>query len=436
MSVRSARNLTSSPKTWFARRVVWLTRGFEVLALGAKGFWALTCAILISVLPGHAQPPSPQEAPWDGLDMLVQVLTESEAPFSAPAHLDLSKIAPADALLIVSPRKPLPVTALTTFLREGGRVALFDDVGAGDRLLSAYQVGRVPVPQGAGPALRGDPSLLIAYPASEHPLVSSVSLLLTNRASELKHPELRPVFTFGRTHRALVLAGAVGSGRLVAAGDGSLLINQLMRIPAHRRFAANLIAYLTAPGGRIWLVGPDTNFEGTYGQPSMALTRLENWLRKLAKPDFPPAVLWLFSLALAGIAIMVGAGVLPRKSPYVNPKLFPSADVFAGFAGRIAAVEREGLPLLWPLLDYRQEFKAELAHRLSLAEGFRREEALSQARSRLPTEEARDLEALLRDLDALSMHDGDAKRQIPVSELRNVVGRGERILARLGNNKT
>jgi hypothetical protein len=385
---------------------------------------------------GHGQDSQPS---WDGLDTLAGVVAKAKLPFSAPAHLDLAQITPGDAVLIVSPRHSLPVQGLTTFLREGGRVALFDDVGAGDRLLSAYQVGRMAVPAGAAPALRGDPSLLIAYPASEHPLVTGVSLLLTNRASELRHPDLRPVFTFGRSGRALMLAGAVGAGRLVAVGDGSILINQLMTAPSHRRFAENLVEYLARPGGRLWLVGPTTTFEGTYGNPALALSRLESWLKRLSRPDFPPGVLWLLSLALAGIAIVVSAGALPKRSPYVSPELFPAADVFAGFAGRIAAVEREGVSLLWPLLDYRRELEAELSHRLSLSAGFGRSEAVAAAQKRgLASQEVRALEGLLDELDALAAQGGvgEARRRIRVSELRNVVRKGEELLAKLGNDKT
>ncbi|MFT3922375.1 MAG: hypothetical protein QM778_07570 [Myxococcales bacterium] len=379
------------------------------------------------------------EPAWDGLDALTTVLTESQVPFSAPDHLDLSRLTPDDAVLIVSPRQSLPVQGLTTFLREGGRVALFDDVGAGDRLLSAYQVSRVPVPAGSAPALRGDPSLLIAYPASEHPLVAGVSLLLTNRASELRHPDLRPVFTFGRSHRALMLAGAVGGGRLVAVGDGSVLINQLMAAPSHRRFASNLVSYLARPNGRIWLVGPNTTFEGSYGSPALALSRLENWLKRLARPDFPPAVLWLLSVALAGIALVVAAGALPRRSPYVSPELFPESEVFAGFAGRIAAVEREGVSLLWPLLDYRRELEAELTHRLSLGGGFERAEALQSAKRRgLSASDVQAFGNLLDELESLAAQGGvgESKRRIRVSELRNVVRKGEELLAKLGNDKT
>jgi hypothetical protein len=385
----------------------------------------------------HAQ--SPDEPAWDGLDRLSAVLREAQIPFSAPNELDLAQISAGDSLLIVSPRQALPVHGLTTFLREGGRVALFDDVGSGDRLLSAYQVGRRPVPAGSAPALRGDPNLLIAYPASEHPLVSGVSLLLTNRASELKHPDLRPVFTFGRSKRALMLAGAVGAGRLVAVGDGSILINQLMSVPSHRRFAQNLIAYLTRPGGRLWLVQPDTSFAGSYGSQPLALSRLDAWFKRLSHPDFPPGVLWLLSVALAGIALVVAGGSLPRRSPYVSPDLFREADVYAGFAGRIAAVEREGLSPLWPLLDYRRELEAELALRLSPGVTQERRELLRAAQARgLSSAQVRELGALLEQLDDLAGEagGGEPRRQIRMSELRNVVRKGEELLAKLGNDKT
>ena len=90
-------------------------------------------------------------------------------------------------------------------------------------------------------------------------------------------------------------------------------------------------------------------------------------------------MLWLLSLALAGIALVVAAGALPEAFALGAPGTLPETEVFAGFAGRIAAVEREGVSLLWPLLDYRREFEAELARRCPLSGGFERNEALQMA---------------------------------------------------------
>jgi hypothetical protein len=376
------------------------------------------------------------ESGWDGLDQLLRVADEAGIQLKGGAKVDLSAVSPADALLIVGPVHALPVTSLTTFLREGGRVALFDDFGAGDRLLSAYQVGRTPVSAGELPALRGDANLLVAYPASEHPLVEGVSVLLTNRAVALHHPELRPVFTFGRSNQALVLAGAVGGGRLVAVGDASILINQLMNVPAHRRFAKNLLEYLARPAGQIWLIGPDTDLSGSYGSKKTGLSRIDGWLRRFSHPDLPPAVLSLIALALCGIAVVLAVGTLPRRSPYVRPDLFPQAMVFAGFAGRVAAAERDGVNLVWSLLDYKRELEAELTHRLGLEGPFDPRAALKAAKQLgLKENDLRELGELLSRLDRLaSEQDAEEKKtRIGVSELGNVVRKGEELLGRVGN---
>jgi hypothetical protein len=375
---------------------------------------------------------------WDGLDQLERVASEAGVLLKTGPKVDLAQLSSADALLIVGPTSALPVTSLTTFLREGGRIALLDDFGSGDRLLSAYQVARSAAPTEDVPALRGDSRLLVAYPASEHPLVEGVSMLLTNRAATLQHPELKPVFTFGRSQKALVLAGAVGGGRLVAVGDASVLINQLMSLPAHRRFSKNLLEYLARPGGRIWLIGPDTELAGNYGARRAGLSRIDGWLRRLSHPDLPPAVLSLIGLSLCGIAVVLAVGTLPRRSPYVRPDLFPQALVFAGFAGRVAAAEREGVNLAWSLLDYKRELEAELTHRLELDGPFDPREAVRIARARgLSEADSRALSELLARLGKLaSEHDADEKlARVDGNELGNVVRQGEQLLGRVENSQ-
>ncbi|HEX6243871.1 MAG TPA: DUF4350 domain-containing protein, partial [Polyangiales bacterium] len=175
--------------------------------------------------------PAPAAAPaWDGLERLTELAAENEIALTRVRTLALSKVTARDALLIIGPRKHLPVSSLSAFLREGGRVALLDDFGSGGRFLAAYQVEREEAPR-AGPSLRKDARLLLAYPRAEHPLAEGVPVLLTNEASALRHPDLKPVFVFGHSRHALALAGAVGAGRLVAIGDASLLINQLLVLP-------------------------------------------------------------------------------------------------------------------------------------------------------------------------------------------------------------
>ncbi len=376
--------------------------------------------------------------PWDGLSELQRVAVAAGVELKVSAHVDLTKLTPLDALLIVGPNQSLPVAPITAFLRGGGRVALLDDVGSGERLLSAYQVTRKPASSEGVPALRGDSSLLIAYPASEHPLVEGVPLLLTNRATELQHPDLRPVLTFGRTTRALVLAGAIGSGRLVAVGDSSVLINQMLAIAAHRRFARNLLEYLARPGGHVWLVGPATEIRGGYGGSKATFSQLDEWLRRASHPDLPGNALIVLALATLAVSCVFGLSLLPRRSPYVRPDLFPKSTVFAGYSGRVAVGAQAGVNLVWSLLDYKRELEAELAHQLSLGGPFDPSLAVARAKAAgLSASEASELEGLLSSLSSLGhAMDGDGPpTRIGAGDLGNVVRKGERLLARLGNER-
>ncbi|HEX5656594.1 MAG TPA: DUF4350 domain-containing protein [Polyangiales bacterium] len=394
--------------------------------------WSLAAWLLGSVVAGS---PAVAQTAWDGLETLTSLAKEAEIPLLTPAALDLAQLTPRDALLIVSPESALPTNAFTTFLRDGGRVALLDDFGSGERLLSAYQVQRLTAPIDQVPALRDDPNLLVAYPASEHPLVEGVDLLLTNRASALRHRDLKPVFTFGRSEAALVLAGAVGAGRLVAVGDGSVLINQLLALPEHQRFAKNLLGYLQRPGGRLFLIAHDTSFEGTYGGSSgYGLSYVDGFLKRVTHPDLPPGVLSLLSFGLCAIAAVMVAGSLPRRSPYVRNELAPR--VHAGFAGRVSLRERDAPNLVWTLLDYKRELASELTRKLSLPPSPSVATVLAALRQRGWQEpQLSELNGLLSRLEQIaSATESDPKPpRIRVSELRNVVRQGEELLTRLGN---
>lgn len=378
----------------------------------------------------HAQPH------WDGLESLIRAARGAGSELVVSDTLDFAKLETRDALLISGPVDTLPVSALTAFLRDGGRIALLDDFGSGERLLAAYQVQRLPAPKDV-PLLRNAEGLAIAYPASEHPLVEGVDLLLTNGATALAHDDLKPVFTFGHTDRALVLAGAVGAGRLVAVGDASLLINQMMTLPSHRRFAANLIAYLKRPSGRLLLVDAHTRFQGSYGaNNARALAHVDSFLKRVARPNLPPGVLSLLSVGLCVIAAVIVVGTLPRRSPYARSELVPRAAVYAGYAARVSLDERAAPNLIWTLLDYRRELHTELLRRLGLHAPTGSAALAEHAQRRgLSAEHAAELKALLARLEELALK-ADAHATPPrirVGELRNMVRQGEELLTRLGN---
>jgi hypothetical protein len=361
---------------------------------------------------------------WDGFDQLLTLAESAGVDLVQVNKLSLAEVSARDALLIVGPHKQLPVTALSAFLREGGRIALLDDFGSGGRFLSAYQVERGEAPQG-GPALRSDPRLLLAYPRSEHPLAEGVPVLLTNEASTLRHPDLKPVFVFGHSERALALAGAVGAGRLVAIGDASLLINQLMMLPAHQRFARNLLEYLSRASGRVWFLGPDAELVGSFGDPErQGSAFLDAWLKRVAHPDLPPSVLLLIAFSLAAIGAVIALTTLPRKSPYLRAALFPDDSVYAGFAGHVALSRQTGSNLMWPLLDLRQELITELTTQLALGSPFDNEAAMKAAAELgLDKNECRRLGALLSRLSELAAaQDEERKKGRPSpSELTELV---------------
>lgn len=396
---------------------------------------ALAAALLAAAACWPSARARAQQA-WDGLERLVALADAAHVELVAPRSLSLSQVSERDALLLVNPQRPLPVGALSTFLREGGRIALLDDFGSGGRFLSAYQVERLPAPR-TGPALRDDPRFLIAYPRSDHPLAEGVPLLLTNEASVLRHPDLKPVFVFGRGEQALALAGAVGAGRLVAVGDASLLINQLLSLPSHERFARNLLEYLSVSGGRVWLIGPQTALSGSYGErDKQGLAWLDGWLKRVAHPDLPPGVLTLMAFALAAIAALVALNALPRKSPYLRAALFPEDTVYAGFAGRVALAKLPGSNLLWPLLDLKQELEAELAHRLGMTGAFDAERAVREAARRgVPKQR---IEGLLSELSELATRaDGEGERKlVTAAELSRIVREAEQLFIQLGTERT
>ncbi len=423
-SISNLRALAQKAFWYDVRHVRFLSRDRWLMCLA---LWA--AAIICSTA---------RAAEWDGLSELAKVAREAGVDLRSQDTVDLSKLSITDALLIVGPRQSLPVAPITTFLREGGRVALLDDVGSGERLLSAYQVSRRVPDTGQVPALRGDKALLVAYPASEHPLIEGVPLLLTNRAAELHHPDLKPVLTFGRTPRALVLAGAIGAGRLVAVGDASVVINQMLSIPAHRRFAKNLLEYLSRPSGRIWLVGPTTELQGSYGTRRSSLSRLDEWLRKAAHPDLPGNAVIVLALAALAVSCVFGLSLLPRRSPYVRPDLFPKSMVFAGYSGRVAVAAQPGVNLVWSLLDYKRELEAELSYRMKLGGPFDPQQVVKRAREvGLSAADALELENLLSSLSALgqTMDSDGTPARIGAGDLGNVVRKGERLLSRLGNER-
>jgi hypothetical protein len=379
----------------------------------------------------------PASDSWNGLSQLVQAARDMGVRVDTPARLDVGTLRATDALLIVYPTGPLPVEGLSGFLKAGGRIGLADDFGTGASLLSAYQITRRAPDAAASLRLRGNDALLVARPSSAHPLTEGVGALVTNHPQQVFHRELDPLFSFDRTGSALVLAGAVGRGRLVAVADPSTLINNMLQFRGNRRFAANLVRYLAhGPDGRIVLVTGATPIVGRFGEPGAdrPLHDLRSALEKLARATLPPAAVQLSAVVLSAILLLVAATALPRHTPYDGRGMFARAPHSGGLVGRIDFFRDGKSDFLQPTMVYKFELEGEIVRRMGLSTKTNLRDVLAALRARgVPEATLTTTRALLIELDALHQRQDRPPNPPRVTAARfgDMVRRGEALLARL-----
>lgn len=412
----------------------------------APRFPALAVLVLGALLglPGGARAQgdyAPDSRAWNGLSELRSLASAAAIEIDSPARLDLSRVSPNDAILLVYPTVDLPTRSLGRFLRAGGRVALADDFGRGTDLLSTFGIRRTRAGGQHALHLRGNPNLPVAEPAAHlhHPLTSGVRALLTNHPATLAHPELQPLIGFP-DGGAVVLVGAVGDGRLVAISDPSVLINNMLGFRGNRAFASNLLRYLEAGrGGRIWLVTGATPIVGRFGRPDAPLPRVQGWLDDIASADAPPMALTLGALLLVALFVLVATSSLPRRSPYRGSAMLPAPAPSGGFVGRVDFFRRRPAHLLHPLMVYKFELEGELVRRLGLRGRPLLRDVLRALRTRgVPDEEVDAARQLITELDRLREQQDrpGGPPRIRERQLRRMVETGERVLAALGGERT
>lgn len=409
--------------------------------------WIATAALLVTVsLAGGrhaaAQPRADEDfategAGWRSVSRLMAIARERSEHVEVADRLDIGTLSPNDALLILHPREPLPSGPLTEFLRSGGRVVLADDFGAGDSLLATFQIGRASPNADRALALRGNPELLVARPRGTHRLASGVRALVSNHPAMVYHRALSPIFELSEGE-ALVLAGAVGSGRLVVLSDPSVLIDNMLELRGNRVFAENLVDYLDDDrGGRLFVVGPNARIVGRFGEPGAdrPLHDLRTSLERAATFELPPLALRVASFALAAIAILLALGALPRRSPYRSERMFARAPAQGGFVGRVLFFARNPGNLFQPLMVYKLELEAQILERLSLTGPTRLRDVLDAMRARgMKDHEVNAMRTLLLTLDELreQMDRPTGPPKVAPARFRSLIATGERLLARIG----
>jgi hypothetical protein len=399
---------------------------------------AIVIAAWLSAAPGLAQEDfAPEGDAWNGISHLIRMAREQQIQVRLVDRLDAGTLQPRDALLMLGPENAPSSSPVTAFLRAGGRVALADDYAAGDSLLATFQISRrEPTPDRA-PQLRGNAALLVARARGHHRLTSGVRALVTNHPTVVSHRELAPIFELSEGE-AVVLAGAVGEGRLVAIGDPSVLINNMMDLSGNRQFAENLLAYLEGGrGGTLYVLGPDARLAGRYGEPGAdrPLHEPRALLEALATVDLPPLALRITTCALALIAAMLALGTLPTRSPYRSEQMFARSSSHGGFVGRVRYFASGKANLIAPLMVYKFELEAELLKRLGLTEQTLLRDVLSAAKKKgLREADLNAMRQLLLTLDELrdQLDRPPAPPSVPARRFRSLVATGERILSLLG----
>ncbi|HEY4014344.1 MAG TPA: DUF4350 domain-containing protein [Polyangiaceae bacterium] len=313
--------------------------------------------------------------------------------------LALGDLKREDGLVIVHPERPLDVEELSAFMRTGGRIILLDDYGTGEGLCARFGIRRVSMPGRPAHMLRGNPSLAIAEPAGDHPTLHDVDRVVTNHATGLAHQALSPLLVVRGDREPdvlLAVAGAVGHGRLIAVGDGSIVINEMMRYPGNRAFARALVRYAVDDdvwgkrGGKLYVVANGFHTSGVFGEDATEGGALGSVRRSIVdaletarREGAPPAVSYFAALALAlGIIVWtstrVGRVHKPLAPHFVRP--VPAA-LQGGVAGHAAVLATPEGSRALALVEWKNALEEHLATRLGLDRPPALEELVSQIRA-------------------------------------------------------
>lgn len=338
---------------------------------------------------------STQDSGWEGCSILTSILSTVVGSQNVVVTQNLvwGDLKPEDGLIVLHPVHAVNPDELSAFLRAGGRVAVLDDYGAGDEILGRFHIRRLPPPQRPARALRNNPALAIAEPVADmtpartmsvHPTVASVTQLVTNHPTGLSHPNLSAVLQIrarGEPDVVIAVAGQVGRGRLLAVSDPSIVINQMMRYPGNREFAAGLARYLVdddtwgSRGGRVFVVTNEFREEGAFGNQSSIAKSLGATLRDVAsvladtREHGLPSTLLLVLGALAALGTVTWLGAVgARAYRRVPPRFARPVPLVAqgGVAGRAAVLAAPTTHRALAILELKSALEEAMASRLGL----------------------------------------------------------------------
>lgn len=345
---------------------------------------ALACLLWMARTAG-AKPFDLEGEDWEGCAELVRLARAElgRGRVTTTSALDYGHLTPDDGVMILHPERILDSEELAKFMRAGGRVVLFDDFGRGDAVLRHFGMSRVGAPRRPAEFLRNNPAFALAEPASAHPVVSDVRRVVTNHPTGLTHPDLSPILRIRSEHDeerdgVVAVAGAVGKGRLLVAGDPSMVMNAMLRYAGNKAFAQNVIRYLVEQdtwgkrGGRLFVVTGDIAEHGAFGQESGALDDLVRALREaletVRRDGAPEGMAYMLAIAVGLLVVVwVGsrAGQMHRR---LEPTFVRPSPLVAqgGVAGRAAVLAAPQTSRALAVLELKSALEEQLASLLAL----------------------------------------------------------------------
>lgn len=356
------------------------------------------------------------DANWDSAHTFLEVARSEigRDRVVLGARIDWNSLTEKDAVLLLHPASAIDATEASAFVTAGGRLAIVDDFGKGDQLLSRFHIQRAPAPKPAGETHRGNPNLMIARPVVtesaskkplKHPMVANVEQVVTNHPtaySTAPNVELTPVLTLRDAKGKDELFAAIGvigdgracgledgtprdpaarCGRLFAMADSSVFIDLMMRFEGNRELAKGLVNYLVESDawgvrqGKLYVLTNAFDQTGHFGDRNdfareldRVVDNLESLLDDTRKDGLPKQWTWVLAiLAALGTAVYAwqsSGKPYQRPTPrYARPQPLSAQ---AGAAGRAAVLSAPTTHPTLVLLELKSAAEEHLRAQLSL----------------------------------------------------------------------
>ncbi|MCA9603404.1 MAG: DUF4350 domain-containing protein [Myxococcales bacterium] len=330
----------------------------------------LRLCLFTAVLVPSAAPPAgadstrdldAENTDWNGLSGFAAAARERGFDVVSPTEFDLGSLRSSDALVLIHPTGALPIASLARYLRDGGRMLVADDQGSADTLLGAYGIRRRSPDTAGASLLRGRADLPIASPRENHVLTEGLTGVVTNHPMELTHPALPAILAFDGSDGAVLYAGQVGTGRVLAFSDASLFINNMLAYRDNAVLLDRVLEYVAdgRPGRLVLAVGA-VEWDGDYGVHGTLRERLRDRMKALLDTELPPNAVRALTITVALVLLLLGSTALPRRSPYRSERMFRVPVLRTGLAARVERTSLEPRARFSAFLAYQEAFESTL----------------------------------------------------------------------------